>query len=117
MRSSGLLTAGLMKSRVTVQEEVRTDDGQGNYTKVWGGTGHEWPIWAEKTYRGGGDTPQMQQDISRRRFAYRTWKRGDVTFTSAMRILDGTMNLAITAVEDDDADRSAQTLVAEELQA
>lgn len=110
------LASGVMRSRVTVQEETRTDDGQGNYTKVWGGSGHEWPIWAQKVYRTGGDTSEMQQDISRRRFEYTTRQRADVTFTSAMRILDGTMKLAIIAVANDDQDRSAQTLVAVELQ-
>jgi len=117
VRTRYRITAGELRSRITVQEEVRTDDGAGGYTKVWGGTGHEWKAWAEKQYLGGGDTPEMAQDISRRRCAYRTWRRRDVTFTSAMRILDadGT-TYAITSVTFDDADRSAQTLVAVELQ-
>lgn len=117
MRTRNTLAAGYMPSRITVMEEVRTDDGQGNYTKVWGGAGHQWSICAEKTYLSGGDTPEAQQDISRRRFAYRTRRRKNVTFTSAMRIQDGTTNLAITNVSFDDGDRSAQTLIAVELQA
>ena len=116
MRTRNILAAGYMTSRITVMEEVRTDDGQGNYTKVWGGAGHEWSIWAEKRGLGGGDTAEFDQTVNRGRFAYRTRRRKDVTFTSAMRILDGTTNLAITAVTLDDSDRSAQTLIAVELQ-
>lgn len=110
------LRSGDMPSRITVKEEVRTDDGQGNYTKTWGGTGHQWSIWAGKRYLSGGDTPEAEQDVSRRRFAYTTRRRSDVTFTSAMRIVDGTLNLAITSVTFDDRDLSAQTLIAVELQ-
>lgn len=119
MRTRSKLSAGELRSRITVQEEVRTDDGQGNYTKVWGGSGHEWSAWAEKKYLTGGDTPEAQQDISRRRIAFRTRRRTDVTFTSAMRVLDedGVTKYAIYAVEDDDLDRSSQTLAAVELQA
>ena len=119
MRATGMLLSGDMKSRITVQEEVRTDDGQGNYTKVWGGAGHEWPIWAQKLYLSGGDAPEAEQNISRRRIAFRTRRRTDVTFTSAMRVLDedGVTKYAIYAVEDDDLDRSSQTLAAVELQA
>lgn len=112
-----MLQAGEMRSRISVVEEVRTDDGQGNYTKVWGGTGHQWDIWAQKLYLSGGDTAEHEQDVSRRRFAYRTRSRSDVTFTSAMRIIDGAVTLAIIAVANDDEDRSAQQLVAVELQA
>jgi len=112
--------AGALRNRITVKEETRVDDGQGNYTKTWGGVGHEWPIWAKREYvsdiQTGGDTAEHAQTVSRRRFAYTVRRRSDVVFTSAMRITDGEIDLAITAVQFDDKDVSAQQLIAVELQ-
>lgn len=102
--------AGRLRRRITVQESVRTDDGLGGFTLTWGGIGHEWPTWSEKGYVSGGDTTELQQTQPRLRFSYRIRSRKDVTFTSAMRVIDGALTCAITAVANDDADRSSQVL-------
>lgn len=102
--------AGRLRTRIQIQQEQRTDDGQGGYTMTWGGAGFQWNAWAEKLYVTGGETVELEQAQSRRRFTYRIRNRKDVTVVAGMRVVDGTLSLTITAVANDDLDLAAQVI-------
>lgn len=108
-------TSGRLRTRITILAPQRTDDGLGGFTTTYGGTGFQWLAWAEKHFASGGDTVELEQTQSRRQYSYRIRRRKDVTVTSAMRVLEGTQTLTITAVIADDEDRSAQVLHCTEL--
>lgn len=105
------MRAGKLRNRVTIQSLVTTDDNAGGFTKTWSTL---CSAWARKRYVSGGDTPELNQTISRRRVEYTIRRRADVTITDAMRVVDGSNVFDIRAIEADDRDLSAQTLICEE---
>lgn len=111
MSTRSKIAAGELRTRITIGSETTTDDGVGGYTKVWATL---CSAWARKRYVSGGDTPELNQTISRRRVEYTIRRRADVTITDAMRVVDGSDVFDIRAIEADDRDLSAQTLICEE---
>jgi SPP1 family predicted phage head-tail adaptor len=106
------LSAGELRTRITIEQESRANDGAGGHTKTWATAAN---AWAKKTYQSGGDTVEAEQTTSRRRFEYRIRSRTDVAITAAMRVRDGTMTLNIVAVATDDTDRAMTRLTCEEV--
>jgi len=106
-----MLTAGELRTRIAIASETRTDDGVGGFTTQWLTL---CSAWARKRVLGGGDATELNQTVSRRRVEYTVRRRADVTIAATMRVVDHGSTYEIKAVEADDRDLSAQTLICEE---
>lgn len=107
------LRAGDLRTRLVIQEETRTSDGSGGFTKAWQSI-DSGSVWAKVKLLSGGDTNEAEQTTSRRRYEVTIRRRSDVT--AAMRLVrNGSQLLAITSVGDDDEEIAATVLFCEEV--
>ena len=94
------MNIGDLKTRLTIQEPVRTPDGGGGFTTVWQNIATEPVVFAQVIQTSGGETLRGQQVTAGA--AYRITLRHRDDITPAHRLLDGATAYNITALRDPD---------------
>ncbi len=102
---------GTLRKQVTIQAEQSTSDGAGGYALAWSAVATVWaeitPVGGHKLYAFGHLEGRVTHKITLR------W-RGDLTLTSAMRIVYGTRSFNIHAVMNRDESNQWADLLVEE---
>lgn len=100
---------GMMRERVTIEQEVRSADGQGGFTKSWTVTA---TVWARvKPERGGEQLEAMRLEAQQ---MYRVTIRGGVTVTPKYRLGWNGLKLNIRSVTNPDEKGRFLEILAEE---
>jgi SPP1 family predicted phage head-tail adaptor len=93
--------AGL-KTRLTIQEALRTPDGGGGFTTVWQSIATEPVVFAQMVQVSGGESLRDQQVTAGATYRITLRHRSDIT--PSHRLFDGAMAYNITALRDPDGE-------------
>ncbi|MEZ0226539.1 MAG: phage head closure protein [Alphaproteobacteria bacterium] len=93
-----------LKTRLTIQEPVRTPDGGGGFTTIWQDIAVDPVVFAQVIRISGGELLRDQQVTAGATYRITLRHRDDIT--AAHRLLDGATAYNITALRDPDGSRA-----------